>query len=67
MFVCTALISNVAVVYMTIALLIRVTALIAKKPVIIVSVSILILITLHMFNILDIFIFRIFKYHIIPA
>ena len=64
LFIHFSLISNVAIIYLIIACLLSLMVLTIPSTVIIFTFMVLMISTLHMLNVLDIIIFRIFKYHI---
>lgn len=64
LFIYNALISNVGITYFAIACVLCLVVLAVPGQTVIFITMVLILSTLHMLNVLDIIIFRIFKYHI---
>ena len=63
-FINVALLSNTALVYLVLAVFLSLGAIAPRRSTWILSIAVLIVTVLHMLNILDIIIFRIFKYHI---
>ncbi|HPS94466.1 MAG TPA: DUF3413 domain-containing protein, partial [Deltaproteobacteria bacterium] len=64
LFIHAALISNVAMIYLVIAVLLGLAMLATRRAFIIFTLAVILMSALHMLNVLDIIIFRIFKYHI---
>ncbi|MCE5276384.1 MAG: sulfatase-like hydrolase/transferase [Deltaproteobacteria bacterium] len=64
LFIHTALLSNVAMIYLVIAVLLGLATLAPRRSFIIFTLAVILMSALHMLNVLDIIIFRIFKYHI---
>lgn len=64
LFIHTALVSNVVMLYAAVLLFLSIPMLLTRKATVILSLSILTISMLHILNSLDIIIFHIFRYHI---
>jgi uncharacterized protein len=64
LFIHEALLSNVALAYLIVAGLLSIGAFARKKTYLFLGLAVLLVTVMHMLNVLDIIIFRIFKYHI---
>ena len=64
LFIHEALLSNVALAYLILAGLLSIGVFARKRPHLFLGLAVLLVTVLHMLNVLDIIIFRIFKYHI---
>lgn len=63
-FVHGALVSNTVMVYLVLALFFAVLSLAVKRTSVLLGIMVAVMTVLHMLNILDVIIFRIFRYHI---